>query len=71
MRNHLADPKVQLNTWEKLNNCMKELVEKYVPLIKIRSSGNQMPLAKAVRMKIKEKKKAWKIFKKIIKQPTI
>ena len=63
MRNHLADPNVQLNTWEKLKNCMKELVETFVPLIKIRSSGNQMPLARAVRMKIKEKKKAWKIFK--------
>ena len=63
MRNHLADPTVQLITWEKLKNCMKELVEKFVPLIKIRSSGNQMPLARAVRMKIKEKKKAWKTFK--------
>ena len=63
MRNHLVDPTVQLNTWEKLKNCMIELVEKFVPLIKIRSSGNHMPLAKAVRMKIKEKKKAWKIFK--------
>ena len=63
MRNHLADPNVHLNTWEKLKNCMKELVEKFVPLIKIRSSGNQMPLARTVRMKIKEKKKAWKTFK--------
>ena len=42
---------------------MKELVERFVPLIRIRSSGNQMPLARAVRMKIKEKKKAWKTFK--------
>ena len=58
MRNHLVDPTVQLNTWEKLKNCMKELVEKFVPLIKIRSSGNQMPLARVVRMKLKEKKKA-------------
>ena len=63
MRNHLADPKVQLNTWEKLKNCMKELVEKFVTLFKIRSSGNQMPLARAVRMKVKEKNKAWKTFK--------
>ena len=63
MRNHLADPNVQLNTWEKLKNCMKELVEKFVPLIKIRNSGNQMRLASAVRMKIKEKNKAWKTFK--------
>ena len=62
MRNHLADPTVQLNTWEKQKNCMKELVEKFVPLIKIRNSGNQMPLARAVCMKIKEKK-AWKTFK--------
>ena len=57
MRNHLVDPTVQLNTWEKLKNCIKELVEKFVPLIKIRSSGNQMPLARVVRMKLKEKKK--------------
>ena len=42
---------------------MKDLVEKFVPLIKIRSSGNQMPLARAVRMKIKEKTKAWKTFR--------
>ena len=63
MRNHLADPNVQFNQWEKLKNCIKELVEKFVPLIKIRRSGNQMPLAKAVRMKIKENKKAWKTFK--------
>ena len=63
MRNHLVDPNVQTNTWEKLKNCMKELVEKFVPLIKIRSSGSQMPLARAVRMKIKEKKKAWKTLK--------
>ena len=62
MRNHLADPTVQLNTWEKLKNCMRELVEKFVPLIKIHSSGNKMPLARAVRMKIKEKK-VWKTFK--------
>ena len=58
MRNHLVDPTVQLNTWEKLKNCIKELVKKFVPLIKIRSSGNQMPLARVVRMKLKEKKKA-------------
>ena len=70
MRNHLADPNVQLNTWEKLKNCMKELVEKFVPLIKIRSGGNQRPLARAVRMKIKEKRKPGK-HSKIIKQPTI
>ena len=70
MRNHLADPNVQLNTWEKLKNCMKELVEKFVPLIKISSSGNQRPLARAVRMKIKEKRKPGK-HSKIIKQPTI
>ena len=63
MRNNLADPNVQLKTWEKLKNCMKELVEKFLPLIKIRSSGNQMPLGRAVRMKIKDKKKAWKTFK--------
>ena len=63
MRNHLADPTVQLNTWEKLKICMRELVEKFVPLIKIRSSGNQMPLARAVRMKIKEKKKVRKTCK--------
>ena len=61
MRIHLADPTVYLNTWEKLKNCMKEFVEKFVPLTKIRSSGNQMPLARAVRMK--KKKKAWKTFK--------
>ena len=70
MRNHLADPNVQLNTWEQLKNCMKKLVKKFVPLIKIRSSGNQMPLAWAVRMKIKEKRKPGK-HSKIIKQPTI
>ena len=58
MRNHLADPTVQLFTWEKLKNCMKDLVEKFVILSKIPSSGNQMPLARAVRMKMKEKKKA-------------
>ena len=63
MRNHLADPSVQLNTLEKLKNCMKEFVEKLVPSIKIRNSGNKIPLARAVRMKIKEKKKAWKTFK--------
>ena len=63
MRNHLADPTVQLKTWEKLKNCMKELAEKFVPLKEIRSSGNQMPLARTVRMKIKGKKKAWKTFK--------
>ena len=34
MRNHLADPNVQLNTSEKLKNCMKELVEKFVPLMR-------------------------------------
>ena len=63
IRNQLVDPKAQLNTWEKVKNCMKELVKKFVPLIKIRISGNQMPLARAVHMKIKEKKKAWKTFK--------
>ena len=38
-------------------------MKEFVPLIKIRSSGNQMPLARAVRMKLKDKKKAWKTFK--------
>ena len=63
MTNHLADPTIQLNTWEKLKNYMKDLVEIFVPLIKIPSSGNQMPLARALRMKMKEKKKAYKTFK--------
>ena len=65
MRNHLADRNVQLNTWEKLKNCMKKLVKKFVPLIKIRSSGNQMPLARAVRMKIKEKKESLENIQKL------
>ena len=68
MRNHLADPTVQLKTWEKLKNCMKELAEKFVPLKEIRSSGNQMPLARSVRMKIKGKRKPGK-HSKAIKQP--
>ena len=68
MRNHLVDPMIQLNTWEKLKNCMKELVKKFVPLIKIRRSGNQTPLARAVRMNIEEKKMHGK-HSKIIKQP--
>ena len=45
MRNHLADATVQLNTWQKLKKCIKLLVEKFVPLIKKRSSDNQMPAA--------------------------
>ena len=65
MRNHLADPSVQLNTWEKLKNCMKDLVKKFGPSIQIRSSGNQIPLARAMRMKIEEKKESLENIQKL------